>query len=128
MTWDTTNSRWKGDETFVLLKKGQFHPGAKSNASLTWTAPKDGIIKMTGTVKDLDKTANCGDGAAAGIHKNTTPSWHVDLANGNYTGITLDKTLNVTKGDQIHFIVTRGTASSNNQCDSVGWDPSITYQ
>ncbi len=128
MTWDTTNNRWKGDETFTLISKGQFHPGSKSNASLTWTAPKNGVIKITGNAKDLNKVANCGDGAAAAIHKNSTSAWYAEIANGDYSGVNPNKTLNVVAGDQIHFIVTRGTASSNNQCDTVGWDPTITYQ
>lgn len=128
MTWDAKQNRWKGDETFTLIMKGQFHPGSKSNASLTWIAPKNGVIKITGPAKDMNKTANCGDGAAAAIHKNSTSAWYSAIANGNYTGVNPNKTLNVVAGDQIHFIVTRGSATSNNSCDTVGWDPTITYQ
>lgn len=128
MTWDAAKNRWKGDEATTLIMKGQFHPGAKSNASLAWIAPKDGTIKITGAATDLNKTPSCGDGAAAAIHKNSTPSWYQEIANGDYTGVSPDKTISVVKGDQIHFIITKGAASGNNQCDTVSWDPTITYQ
>jgi hypothetical protein len=78
-------------------------------------------------VKELNKNT-CGDGVAVAIHKNTTPSWYADIANGDFVGVSHDKTLNVVAGDQVHFIVTRGSGNKNNQCDTVGWDPSIAYQ
>jgi hypothetical protein len=128
MAWDSVNGQWKGNETYLLLMKGgQFHPGTNSGASLTWTAPRSGTIRVTGTVKELNKNT-CGDGVAVAIHKNTTPSWYADIANGDFVGVSHDKTLNVVAGDQVHFIVTRGSGNKNNQCDTVGWDPSIAYQ
>jgi hypothetical protein len=128
MAWDSANGQWKGNETYLLLMKdGQFHPGTYSDASLTWTAPRDGTVSLTGTAKELNKKA-CGDGVGVAIHKNATQAWYADIANADFVGVLYNKTLNVVAGDQIHFIVTRGGTSKNNQCDTVGWDPSITYK
>lgn len=124
MTWDQQNSRWKGNETYLLIGRGWLHPGESGDVALKWVAPMDGVINIVGVVSDI--AGNCGDGVRATILKNDTiiwGSWRLD--NGDSAGKTHDVFVDVLAGDGIYFIV--DNRGGNNDCDTTGWDPTISY-
>ena len=124
MTWDEQDSRWNGHETYLLIGRGWLHPGENGDAALKWVAPMDGVINVAGVVADI--AGNCGDGVSATILKNDTilwGSWRIN--NGDAAGMTQDIFIDVSAGDGIYFVV--GKRSSNNDCDTTSWDPTISY-
>ncbi|OGS33729.1 MAG: hypothetical protein A2293_14340 [Elusimicrobia bacterium RIFOXYB2_FULL_49_7] len=123
MSWDAANNRWKGDETYLLLGRGWFHPGENGNAVLDWIAPQSGTILIRGTVKKSD--ISCGDGIVASIRHNTGLVWGpFSIAYNDQTGQSHNFSLNVTATDTIHFMVNKNSA---NGCDATQWNPLIYY-
>jgi hypothetical protein len=123
MTWNTTENRWKGNETYLLIQRGSMHPGEISDAAIRWVAPIAGSVKLTGTVRDGNDS--CGDGVIARIFKNDQVLWVSAIANGNATGNAHDVQTTVSPGDSIRFVIDHG--AKDNRCDSTGWNPTVTY-
>lgn len=127
MTYDAAANRWKGNETWLLLMKGLFHPGTKGEAVLKWTAPKAGEIKITGNA--ADGNPNGGDGVKARIAKGGANLWNSgSIENGDVTGKSHSVVTSVTAGEAIYFIVDNNSTTGNNSFDSTKWDPSIAYK
>jgi RHS repeat-associated protein len=123
MNFDAANSRWQGAETWLLLYGFWGHPGQNADAVRQWRAPQPGAIRITGAVADGDP--NCGDGVVVSIKKGSQLLWQQTIANGNTAGFSYDLTTTVATGDQINFVINRG--SSNNWCDGTYFNPTISY-
>jgi len=122
MTYDSTNRRWFGPETYLWLYNNGAHPGNVADAVRRWTAPKAGSVRITGRVSDASST--CGDGVNISIKKGATVLWTNTLANGNTTGLTYDVTTTVALSETIDFVVNRKTEWG---CDSTNFDPTVAY-
>ncbi|MFH0919766.1 MAG: family 16 glycosylhydrolase [Fibrobacterota bacterium] len=124
MTWDSANNRWKGDETYLLLGNGTFHPGENGDAVLDWIAPQSGTVRVCGTVRKSN--ISCGDGIVATIRRNGDVVWGpFSIAYNDSIGRSHDFALNVTANDTLHFMVNKNSA--NNGCDGTRWNPRIYY-
>jgi RHS repeat-associated protein len=123
MNFDAANNRWQGGETWLLLYGFWGHPGQNADAVRQWRAPQSGNIRITGAVADGDP--NCGDGVVVSIKKGSQVLWQQTIANGNTAGFSYDLTTTVATGDQISFVINKG--SSNNWCDGTYFNPTISY-
>ena len=124
MGWDPTNNRWQGNETYLLLMDGAFHPGLYSEAALKWVAPQPGIIRLTGNVSKAD--TNGGIGIIASILQGTNTLWGpVQIAYNDNIGQSSDLFTTVAAGDPIYFLV--NSIDQNNGNDTTAWNPAIAY-
>jgi len=124
MTWSSSKNLWQGAETYLVLWNSGGHPGNAADAQRRWVAPSSGTIRITGKANDLDTGG--GGGVTVSIRKGSTVLWQQAIANGNTTGLSYDVTTSVTAGQAIDFVINRG-ADGNNNSDSTGFDPTITY-
>lgn len=122
MTWDAANSRWKGNEEYVLIGNWGTHPGSAADAVLTWTAPGSGSVHVTGNVSD--GSPSCGDGVAPSVLLNASSLWQGTVNNGDATGVSFDLTQNVASGDAVRFVTNK---RSENTCDSTYWTATVAY-
>lgn len=131
MSWDSANSSWKGNATYLFAGSNWQHPEDSYNSVRKWIAPRDGTISISGTAK-LDSSG--GDGVKVEIVKNGDLHFGVNvfpevvlfaeqLVNTT-TGISTNTTTTVKAGDIIHFIVNKNSTISH---DTTIWDPTITY-
>lgn len=120
-TWDATNNRWQGSYPYTLIGNNWQHPDTYSSAR-TWTAPRTGMVQITGNPKKLLLNGN---GVNVAIADGTAFIWGPYFIAGT-DGIGLTHTINlyVQQGDQIHFVVDNNGDSGY---DTTGWDPTITY-
>ncbi|HEY0827263.1 MAG TPA: hypothetical protein VGE40_04145, partial [Bacilli bacterium] len=126
MTWDSTNSRWKGSQDNVLVGSSWQHPDTYDSVR-AWKAPSAGTVRVTGTVKK-DSNNGLGDGVYAKIIKNGLQIWPSSgwayITADNFTGFAHDISVAVTANDFIYFVVNKiGTNSS----DTTVWDPTVQY-
>jgi hypothetical protein len=123
MSWDSATGQWQGDEKYLLAWRGGVHPGERSDAVLEWTAPENGLAKITGTVRVLSN--KCGDGVAVTIEHNGLVLWSETVDNGDASGkkFVFDRVLR--SGESLLFVVSK---KANNGCDSTNFDPAITFQ
>ena len=96
MTWDATNRRWKGPQSYLILGPGWGHPGSTRDAVRRWTAPEDGSAHITGTASDADPGG--GDGVVVSIRHGATVIWQATINNGNTTGVAYDLTRDDASG------------------------------
>lgn len=120
MTWDSTNSRWKGDQTYCLIGSNWQHPDANDSIR-AWVAPYAGTVRIQGVPK-LQYTG--GDGVVVKILKGATTVWGPQTITTT-TGISHDFTTTVSANDVIYFVVNKNGTNTN---DTTLWDPVISYQ
>jgi len=121
MTFDSTNNRWKGSQTYPALLWGDGgHPGSNTDAVRRWIASSAGSVRITGNVRDGD--AGGGDGVIVYIRKSGINIWQQTIANGNTTGFNYDLTVSVYAGETIDFVINK---IGNDQYDSTVFDPTI---
>ncbi|MDO8600099.1 MAG: Ig-like domain-containing protein [bacterium] len=126
MTYDSANSRWKGNEEYLLLGSNWGHPGNNADALRRWIAPQAGSIRITGNARDSH--AGCGtDGVTVTIRKVVNNAivatlWNQTIPKDNTTGYNFDVTTSVSQGDSIDFVINKGI---DNGCDSTVFDPTI---
>jgi hypothetical protein len=120
MTWDATNGRWQGAQSYLLLESSWGHPGSTRDAVRRWTAPQDGTAHITGTARDLD--GGGGDGVVVSIRHGATMIWQATINNGNTTGVTFDLTRVMHQGETLDFVINR---RANNSYDTTSFNPTI---
>jgi Alpha galactosidase A/Alpha galactosidase C-terminal beta sandwich domain len=124
---------WAGEPTYWhddgqgWVSPRHVQPGASNDTSRTWTAPKAGVIDISGQAA-MDPTYGLGgNGVILTITKNGQPIVGPQLLGGNdSTGIDMVlANVGVEAGDVIRFEV---DAKGDNTNDVVIWDPTIIYQ
>lgn len=129
MTWVNSNGSgyWQGASSTTLIGNNWQH--ADTNDSVRkWIAPTTGTVTITGNVAKGDISA--GDGVRVMIKQNATQIWPAvagwqTIAYNDSTGYNISKTISVTAGDAIYFIVNK---NANNSYDKTNWNPIIKYQ
>lgn len=129
LTAKSSLGMWQGDENgFPSISPTTSHPSPNADVALKWVAPREGSIRITGTVSDAD--GSCGDGVSVAILYDAPGSatsilWNSVVANGDSVGKTNDIVQSVKAGSSIRFIIDK---IGDYTCDSTKWNPSITYQ
>ena len=109
-------------------------PGDTQNASITFIAPKNGVVKIpAATVKRFGGVASCdGDGAGLRILVDGRQVWPAQgetalVSNDNHNQLTVPEITDIVveMDSIIRFVVDRGEA--NNWCDAVMWPAAVTY-
>ncbi|OUS78413.1 hypothetical protein B1748_02115 [Paenibacillus sp. MY03] len=128
--WDASNNRWKGNDAYPMAAPGWVHPGDEYNPVIKWIAPKDGTVRVSGTVS-LSQAGQGGDGIVARIQGPTNSPytngdiWGPHTLGGNDTvGISHDLIIEVKRGQVIFFIVNK---NGNEYFDGTHWNPVVTY-
>lgn len=104
---------------------GRIHPGPNIDCALAWTAPRSGIVDVTGRASKAPDPQ--GDGVVVRITRNGTtlfgPSY---IAGGDTSGVDTNlKNVSVNAGDILRFQINRNGVDAS---DSTAWDPVITYR
>jgi hypothetical protein len=103
-------------------------PGESADAVRTFIVPASGTVTVRGRVhKDLYHLY--GDGVGVKLLRGDEQvwpegGWH-HLAAADSTGVAIDLTLPVSKGDRLHFVVNRRGSTLD---DDTVWNPRITYE
>lgn len=123
MTWDSANSRWRGDQASNVIGSGIMHPDT-NDAVLKWVAPRDGTVKISGATIGA---ASGGDGVKVKVMYNNANVWPASgwqsIASGSSAAFP-ETVLTLRKGARLDFIVNRNTTATN---DTTTWDPEISY-
>lgn len=126
--YDSVNSRWKGEEDYVLLGNDFFHPGENYNAVNQWFAPRDCRVLIGGTPR---KSIAGGDGINVYIRKGNDgsgipvdfPTIFSQFIPGNDTTGQYHQIITDMKANQsIFFVVNK---NGNNYFDGINWDRNI---
>ncbi|MGV3620203.1 MAG: DUF1588 domain-containing protein [Archangium sp.] len=119
MTFNIGGSFWQraGEDGCRLSREGA-HPGGTTDVIRRWQVPVTGKVRLTGNFVDVDPGG--GDGVLVTIRHNGTQVWTRDLPNAGQT--TYDQPLDVTRGDQIDFVVNR---KGNTAYDTTGFTASV---
>ncbi len=121
MSWDGSNYQWQGNETYLLIGYGWFHPGNNGEAALQWLAPQRGRLKINGTAVHTQTGCADADGVETKILHRNKEIWSATL--GFQGSADHNLSLDVVSGDALSFIVNK---QGNNNCDTVNWDPTIS--
>lgn len=115
LAYDSADGIWKsGSQAFLWVWNTGGHPGPNSLDSVRrWSAPRTGVIRITGNAHDTDGA--CGDGVIVSIRKNSSLLWTKAIANANAVGYYFDVTTSVAVNDSIDFVINKNT---NQSCDS----------
>lgn len=123
-TWNAVNQWWAGSQFYAIITKNLIAPDAANDSIRAWVAPASGTITISGRVRKSNVT--CGDGAIATIMKNSTLLWGPQtVAYNDALGYSHYLTTTVTAGDTIYFGINKNTL--NDYCDTLNWDPTITW-
>jgi RHS repeat-associated protein len=130
MTYDSANARWNGSEINCTLWAAVQHPGTSVCDSVrTWVAPSAGTVTLAANGPISLAT---GSGQSPGVQirvlKNGTQIWPASgwqLLNHGGSLAFPALTLNVSSGDQLHFVLAQ--IGGSNQCDSTTWDPQVDF-
>ena len=121
-TWQTVPKMPSPDALgFVSLSAEAGHPGrdAQHAAIRRWTAPRDGVVAVSGK---LERTANGGDGVIGRVVSSRAGELlKVDVA-PKQTAETKVARIEVKAGDTLDFIVEPG---ANDTSDGFRWSPVI---
>ncbi|MDR3111003.1 MAG: hypothetical protein LBU65_15140 [Planctomycetaceae bacterium] len=118
-TWYGSNYWTKSG--WLRVGKDWQHPENDTDAVRTFTAPTDGRMTVTGTVRKLHLD---GDGIIASILHNGKEVWKKKIEGKDNAGIDTNLTFDVKAGDKIRFVVNKNQSIA---CDTTGWNPVITY-
>ena len=138
LAWNGT--QWHSGRAYVATNRdgymtGEdtiwFHPGAGVASVVTFIAPYTGTVQISSAsghgIAVADESA---DGIVFSIRNGNTELFEPTVVtkdnrvNPNQNNIKFDLTTQVTKGDQIHFIV---EMNGNNAGDSTFVTPTVTY-
>lgn len=104
---------------WVSLRSEGGHPGNMSHAAIArWTAPKDGVIAVSGTLKHDNKA---GDGVRGTIVSSRTGELGRWKSHDQKTGTPVER-VEVQAGDTLDFIV---DCVGDTNSDSFSWSPTI---
>jgi hypothetical protein len=130
------NGYWQLPGTYAAIYSDSFHPGVSEMPALTWVAPKQGTVRIEGTLRSANPQITelafpwCGDGVGFSVIHNSSPIFSTSVGPADTVGKSIESpsdqpiTANVSAGDGIFFIIAPG---ANNYCDMMRLDPSITY-
>lgn len=83
MFWDAYNNRWRSPGgNYAMLWAGGGHPGQSHSANLTWLAPANGRVRVSGKAWDADggpTSSQQGDGVDVSIRRNSDKLWEESL-------------------------------------------------
>jgi len=126
---DASFRAWQGRSGYSLIgwnSPDTLHPGTATDTALTFEAPADGQVSITGNVRKRD--LNGGDGVQARILKNGTQIWPTSgwqsIAYNDAVGVNHSLSVQVTRGDRLRFVLNRNGNINN---DSTYWDPNVAY-
>ena len=132
MTYDSTNTRWQGNDPYCLVGSNWQHPGSSvCDSARTWVAPISGSVTLTAN-GPISVATNCPNstntsGVQIRILLNGTQIWPATGWQGIPNGGTFSfpaLTTTVQAADQIHFVVAH--VGSTNYCDTTSWDQLVT--
>jgi hypothetical protein len=124
MTWNATNNLWAAENVGAytwIWADGQ-SAGSYHDTARKWTAPQAGTISITAPLKKINLA--CGDGLNAKLLHNSSVLFNQNIAYNDSTVFPVNLTVNVATGDAIYF---RVSSIGDNSCDSVEWNPTISY-
>ncbi len=123
LSWDNSNQRWYGSQTYLRITGTTMHPESNYDAVRKWIVPSDGYARLYGNVKKADTGG--GDGVSAKIMVNSANVWgYSNIAYNDSTGLNYDFPVRVSAGDAIYFIVTKRDTINY---DLTSWDPKIDF-
>ncbi|MEJ3745048.1 hypothetical protein WEI85_17345 [Actinomycetes bacterium KLBMP 9797] len=124
MTWDATNSRWKGSCTYCLIGRGWVHPES-TEAVIGWRAPRAGTVTVRGTM-DHRQYGTSSDGVRTFIKRQGTQVWPSEAHQTIQPGFMANHVVrvDVAAGDFLYFHVNKIGTSNH---DSLRWDPRVDY-
>ncbi len=122
MTWDAGNARFKGTPVYSLVSDNRQHPDSTDSVR-AWTAPRGGVVRVTGSVRKFDSTQgdgteSCDEERHAGVARDRVAGDH-HLDPGHH-----DLSIPVAAGDQITFTVNQ---NGDNGWDTTYWSPVVSY-
>ena len=97
------------------------HPGANAPSVRTFTAPKDGNVKIRGTMRKLHLS---GDGVIGRIECDGEEIWNAKIEGTDSRGASHDLSASLRAGSKVRFILSSGPEIF---CDTTEWNPSIVY-
>jgi signal transduction histidine kinase len=122
LIWVPDQKRWRGTHRYTIIKAIVQHPGEFDSARV-WTAPRSGIVQITGNIHKNDTLK--GNGVVATVMKNSTPIWGPrTLRFDDHIGFNLNVVTNVASGDSIYF---RLSNNGNSDSDTTAWDPVVRF-
>ena len=123
LSWDSSNQRWYGSQTYLWIYSNSVHPESSYDPVRKWSVSSFGTARIYGNVKKADTGG--GDGVTVKIIINSDTVWGpYDIAYNDSTGLNYDFTENVGPGDVIYFIVSKKSTISY---DMTSWDPLIDF-
>ncbi|GEM_PF-469304 len=126
MSWDSGNVRWAKSGTFSIVGNNWQHPDTNADSVRKFTAPRAGILQITGVVRKGDVG---GDGVKVKIVKNGTQIWPTSgwqsIGPNDTTGYSVNVDIAVAANDAIYFIV---NSNSDISYDKTVWDPVLSYK
>jgi hypothetical protein len=111
---------WSGGGWCRVGKNWQ-HPGQNLPSVRRFTAPRAGIVQVTGNVR---KAHLEGDGVRVMVLHDTKEIWRAELAGKDDKGADPKLTCTLKQGDVLRFIVHQKGAIT---CDTTYWEPVVTY-
>jgi hypothetical protein len=127
MTWDAVNGRWKGAYPDSLVMSDGQHPDVTDSVR-KWIAPRDGTVSIRANNGKISTSSSPGgDGVNIKILYGSRPLWPSSgwqYVAGNDSISMPDRTIRVSAGDAIYFIVNK---SGNNVSDATEWNPVVEY-
>jgi hypothetical protein len=111
---------WHDANGYLSARLSQ--PASDRDIARAWTAPRDGVVDITGNVAD-DLLDTSGAASAVRITQNGQVIWGPQtIAAGDTSGLDASvAAVAVSAGDVIRFEVAAGGGT-------VAWDPDVTYQ
>ena len=120
---------WEAPGTTARVGRGWQQASPTADCVRTWTAPQAGRIRVLGrAVKEYYRN-KAGEPLPVRILHNSRQVWpegaqSLTIKPGDLHGAQHDLLLDVTKGDQLHFVLGRGRSADQ---DVVAWMPRMVY-
>jgi beta-lactamase superfamily II metal-dependent hydrolase len=126
LVWRNTDSSWQKEISGWAppgLWAAHAHPAYGEAAVRKWTAPRSGIISISGEVYKVNTGG--GDGVTASISKNGITLWERNIAYNDGTGYTYNLTdIVIYEGETVLFTLSENI---NDLHDLTFFDPTIIY-
>ncbi len=111
-------------DIYNRIYKGAASTGQYDGFLMIWTAPKTGTVTVRQTVRSAQPNPSCGDGVNFAFQKNDALQFYGHIDWDDTLGKSSVLSIPVVGGDQLYFY---GTKGGTNYCDTLFWDPSISY-
>lgn len=119
---------WRGVEPYQTANGNALHPGTYWGTLTVWVANESGTVQLTGS---MEKGTTVGDGVHLGVYYQSyggelSAFMEQFVTSDGVLKYSLDKTVEVNKGDTFLFYCDSGKAKDNSS-DSVDCSFTITY-